>query len=296
MAVKEVIQLRKEDRLKEAFDLALTDLRDDPNEWSRMAMFWVLRDIVQNICIPNRNMEQARSYLTRMEALLPGMKDDNDAGQNAYNRLLKSLAPDADIIKSACELSKTDPTAAYNQIVAKTGPSGNNKDVSLHEDFGWIIYRYIKANINDLTSLQVRGLLRDYMMLKNERPSMRHSVMLNFALNFAKDHPDFSFFRFFQLWGADNLRSEDWQKGTVNGHEIPSLVERICREIGASEKQINIQDFVNQFGKRRTVVIEYLRQSYFWKLMGWQKEKKWEKLWSGFNDYIATYSVLGPSQ
>lgn len=296
MAVKEVTQLRNEGRLKEAFDLALTDLRDDPNEWSRMAMFWVLRDIVQNRCIPNRNMEQARSYLTRMKALLPGMKDDNDAGQNAYNRLLKSLVPDADMIKRACELSKTDPTAAYNQIVAKTGPSGNNKDVSLHEDFGWIIYRYIKANIGNLTSLQVRSLLRDYMMLKNERPSMLHSVMLNFALNFTKDHPDFSFFRFFLLWGAGNLRSEDWQKGIVNGHEIPSLVERICREIGASEKQIDIQDFVSQFGERRTVVIEYLRQSYFWKLMDWQKEKKWEKLWPGFDDYAATYSVLGPSQ
>lgn len=295
MAVKEITQLRKEGRLKEAFDLAATDLRNDPNEWSCMAMFWVLRDIVQNICIPNRNMEQAQSYLTRMKALLPRMKDDNNAGQNAYNRLLKSLAPDADMIKSASDLSKTDPTAAYNRIVAKTGPSGNNKDVTLHEDFGWIIYRYIKANISNLTSLQVRGLLRDYMMLKNERPSMLHSVMLNFALNFAKDHPDFNFFRFFLLWGIENLRSEDWQKGTANDHEIPSLVERICREIGAPEKEIDIQDFVDHFGEKRAIIIEYLRQNYFWKLMGWQKEKKWEELWSGFDDYAATYSVLGPS-
>lgn len=296
MAVKEVTQLRKEGRLKEAFDLAEADLHNDPNEWSRMALFWVLRDIVQNICIPNRNMELAQLYLARMKTLLPRMKDDNDAGRNAYNQLLKSLTPDAEMIKNARELSKTDPTAAYNQIIEKTGLSGDKIDAALHEDFGWIIYRYLKVNIKNLTSRQIRAFLRDYIMLKNERPSMLHSIMLNFALNFAKDHPDFSFYKFFLLWGAENLRPEDWQKGVFDGHVIPTLVERICREIQVSREQFDIQDFVNQFGKNRDTVIEHLRHNYFWKLMGWQKEKKWEELWAGFDNYAANYSVLGPSR
>lgn len=295
MAVRDVTQLRREGKLDEALKMALTDLRNDPNEWSRMAMFWVLRDMVQNVCIPNKDIEQAKAYLSQMKALLPGMKDDNEAGKNAYCRLLKSLSPDSDTIQNACELSKTDPVNAYNLIRGKFGPKYSGVDASLHEDIGWIIYRYLKANVNDLSSLEVRGLFRDYIVLENPRPSMLHSAILRLAINYAKDHSDFNFYKFFLLWGVGNLRAEDWQKGVVDGHEIPSLIERICRTIIESGEQFGVRNFVQQFGRKEIVVLDFMRQDYFWKLVNLHKEGKLQDLWSGFDDYASTCSILGPS-
>ena len=147
-----------------------------------------------------------------MSSLLPTMVDDSGAGERAYTNLYKRLQPNADAISKASELSKNDPSNAYVQVKNYID-SANDVDSALHEELGWIIYRYIKAKISNLTSLEIRTLLKDYMYLRNERPSMLHSQILNFALSFSKEHSDFSFYRFFMLWEPENLRYEDLNKG-----------------------------------------------------------------------------------
>lgn len=295
MAIKDVTNLRKEGRLEEAFALAKREFEEDPNEWTRMSMFWVLRDYVKNVFIPNGDIEKAKECLRHMGDLLPNMIDDSEAGEKSYQYLRKQILPNADIIKKYVEQSKTDPICAYVSLTSQFGTKGTNIDEDLHEDFGWIVYRYMKTNVNQLTSVQIRTLLRDYMLLKNKRPSMLHSTILNFALSFYKGHTDFGFYRFFIMWGVENLRYEDYVNRYDDGHEIPSLISRICRAIVDSNETFFVQDFVDKFNDYKCEVIEHLRQSYFWKLMTLHKEGCSNELLKSFENYVESYSVIGPS-
>lgn len=294
MSVRDVTNLRKEGRLNEALELARRELNEDPNEWTRMSLFWVLRDFAMNQFVPTNNLEQARYCLDQMEELLPDMMDDNGAGKRAYQHLYKLILPNANEIKQISDMSKTNPNEAYQRITEKFGTVAQNIDPKLHEDFGWIVYRYMKANSDQLTSIQIRCLLRDYMQLQNERPSLLHSMILNYALNFSKGHSDFSFYRFFMLWGAKNLRYDDYQEGWADGHDIPSLTSRICKVILDSKETFDVSGFVSQFD-RQNVIVENLRQSYFWGLMNLQKDNKSDELFQEFMNYADNYSGLGPS-
>ena len=294
MSVKDVTNLRKEGKLQEAYDLALQELNEDPNEWTNMSMFWVLRDYAQRIYIPANNLEKARICLDQMRKLLPVMIDDSGAGERAYQALYKQILPNASEIKAAVDLSKSNPIEAYNTAVAKFGNDGRALDRSLHEDFGWVIYRYLKANNENLTNLQIRELLRDYMQLENERPSLLHSVILNFALNLSKANNGFNFYNFLILWGINNLREEDFENGYKDGHDIPSLVNRLCKTIIDSEQKFNVSEFVGEFS-HKSIVVEGLRQYYFWKLMNLYKENQLSQLWESFEYYANEYSALGAS-
>lgn len=293
MAVKDVTILRKSGKLIEAYKLAKQELSEDPNQWTRMSMFWVLRDLAQSVFIPKHDVQKARACLSQMHSLLPLMVDDSGAGEKALKNLLKQLQPNADLIKSASELSKSDPTTAYNNVVSAIGSKGESIDKSLHEDFGWIIYRYIKADGDKLKSTKVRGLLRDYILLSNDRPSMLHSMILNYALNYSKSHLDFSLYNFLKMWGIENLRSEDFNDGWVDGHNIPSLVSRICKALIDCNADFDIKEFIDSFDKRRqTEVLEYLRQNFFWKLMNLQKSNDTSTLFTTFEEYARKYSAF----
>lgn len=294
MAVNEVTLLRKEGKLQEAYDLACHELSEERNEWTCMSMFWVLRDTVDKKFLPANNLEEARNCLKQMKDLLPDMIDTSGAGERAYKYLSKLILPNAKEMKDASDLSKTNPNEAYLKATELFGKDAKQLDVNLHEDFGWVVYRYVKAYSEKLTSVQTRCLLRDYMQLQNERPSLLHSTFLNYALNFAKGHPDFSFYRFFILWNPDNLREEDYQEGSKDDHKIPSLISRICRTIVDSGEAFDIPNFVSKF-ERKDVIIENLRQAYFGKLMSLHKEEKLDGLFQAFAFYADNYSELGPS-
>lgn len=295
MSVREVTYLRKEGQLDKALELANSEFEEEDNAWTRMSLFWVLRDYVKCVFIPGGEIEKAKGYLRLMGTLLPGMMDDDGIGEQAYRHLYKLILPDAGKIKTMAALSKTEPDKAYERMVSEFGTKGERLDENLHEDFGWILFRYMKANSNQLTSVQTRALLRDYILLKNERPSMLHSNILNFALKFSKEHKDFNFYKFFTMWGAGNFRQEDYEKGCVDGDEIPSLISRICRTLVDTDANFPINDFVEVFGKRKASVTEYLREAYFWKLMNLHKEEAGDGLWNAFDRYVDNYSSLGPS-
>ena len=81
MSVKEVTLLRKSGNLKEAYKMAIDDLKEDRNNsWAQMSLFWVLRDMCQQLC--NRNaIDKAKICLKEMFSLLPTMMDDSGAGE-----------------------------------------------------------------------------------------------------------------------------------------------------------------------------------------------------------------------
>ena len=259
-----------------------------------MSLFWVLRDMAEKQFIPSNKMEEAQNCLEYMEKLLPNMMDENKIGEKAYQKLYKLILPHASEVKSVLELSKTNPNEAYHKITEFVGTDAKQLDKKLHEDFGWVVYRYMKANADQFTSVQIRYLLRNYMQLKNTRPSLLHSTILNYALNFSKGHPDFSFYKFFMLWNAENLRGKDYEEGDIDGHKISSLISRICRCIIESNEIFDASDFVSKFDKQN-IIIEHLRQAYFWKLMNLHKENRFNELFNAFDFYAENYSKFGPS-
>jgi hypothetical protein len=165
-----------------------------------------------------------------------------------------------------------------------------------HESYGWIIYRYIKAEENNLSSVEVRTFFRDYMNLKNERPSMLHSMILNFALNYSKTHSDFKFYNFLLLWNPDNFRHEDLHNGFKDGKDIPSLISRVCREFVNSNTEINIEEFLSKINLKKEVVIDFFRETIFWNIFNAQKENKFSELWNLFEQYNSNYSKHGQSK
>lgn len=295
MATKDVTRLRREGKLDEAYAMAQEELEAERNEWTCMSMFWVLRDYVQNVYLPEGNIEKCDSVLAGMEELLPIIKDDNLAGRHAYDKLLKQCRPNAVEIINACELSKTDPVAAYDAAIAVSGKHGEKLDATLHNDLGWILYSYLKAKMPELESVKVRKLLRDYTLLNNNRPSTLHSAFLNLAIKFSKGHPDFNFRKFFLMWNPKNLRPEDYDDTNKGDAKIPSLVSRICRVIVESGEVFNVEEFVDAFNIRNDDIIEHLRESSFWKLMGCYKENGIQEFVREVEAYAEMYPVLGPS-
>ena len=142
------------------------------------------------------------------------------------------------------------------------------------------------------------------MNLKNERPSMLHSMILNFALHYSKDHPDFNLYNFFKLWNPSNLGSEDKEKQHFNEKEIPSLISRIFREFNDKDlsididyliENININTWNSHFTSTQQV-LNLLREPFFWKLFNAHKENKHSELWSIFNNYNQTFSKYEKSK
>ncbi len=294
--VSKISSLRKEGRLDEALQMARREISLSYDEWTAMSLFWVLRDYIQNVYVPAGDFASARQALGEMGRLLPNMMDEQGFGKSAYDKVRKLVQPQYAAMKELSELSKTNASLAYERVLQTFGPNG--VDVAFHEDYGWIIYRYLKECLESLDSVRVRELLRDYICLKNIRPSLLHSMILNFAISFAKDHRDFNFYNFFELWGIDNLREEDFIESRYNGNKVPSLVSRVCRAIVDSRVDFDARDFVSGFNSDEVDdVIEDLRQACFWNLIAKVKENdKKEAAYPDFAEYAKRYSALGPSE
>ncbi|WP_218620384.1 tetratricopeptide repeat protein [Flavobacterium sp. I3-2] len=211
------------------------------------------------------------------------------------NLLRPKIDSNYSVIQKAEDLSKKENHSEAIQIFQNLIIQNKLEEVH-HEAYGWIIYRYLKSDINQLNSVQVRTFLRDYMNLKNERPSMLHSMILNFALNFSKSNTDFKFFNFFKLWDPSNLRPEDLKDGDKDGNKIPSLISRICREFINSKAEIDLNFLFDSIKLDNNKILDFFREPYFWKLMNLNKENRFNQLWSLFNEYITKYASYDSSK
>ena len=297
MSAKEISLLRKTGKLKEAYEMAISDLRLLPQDpWVQTSLFWVLRDICQQLCDRNE-IDEASKFLHEMASLLPKMMMRDEQMNNAYNCLYKRLQPNANIVQTALVLSKSDPVRAYEQVKNYINHS-NAIDSSLHEDLGWIIYRYInKVNREESkSSTKIRKMLNDYINLKNKRPSMLHSQILNFALGFSKEHPDFKFYRFFlYFWKPETLRAEDLCRSFYNNSEIPSLVSRVCRQFIDSGEDINVEELCEKINLSRIEVLDLIREPQFWKIINLHKENRKDEMFAAFTIYNEKNASYGAS-
>ncbi len=102
------------------------------------------------------------------------------------------------------------------------------------ESQGWGIYRYLRDNLEQLSSTEARRLLLDYLQLNTPRPSLLHSLVLALVLREYERIGMKSFPAFFRLWGKENFRSEDWQPYLQGEETLPPLAHRTIERLKVS--------------------------------------------------------------
>jgi hypothetical protein len=304
MDSKTVFELRKEaqnlsgieklNKLNNALNISRNlYLEDSSDEWIQKAFAWVLMDLCKYY-LAERNLIQAGVCYNEL-ITIDFQGYDDDIIENQKNFLRPKIDTNYSEVQKAEELSKSgnnkEALEIFKNLIAQ-----NRLTELHHESYGWVIYRYIKAEESNLSSVEVRTFFRDYMNLKNERPSMLHSMILNFALNYSKTHSDFKFYNFFLLWNPDNLRHEDLHDGYKDGKSIPSLISRICREFVNSNTEINIEEFISKIDLSKETVLDFFRETIFWNIFNAHKENKFFELWNLFEQYNNNYSKHGQSK
>lgn len=275
--VKDITEMRKSGRLEEAYEMAQALRVADPGEWADMALFWVLRDMVwQLLNTPtDEGRVRAQDLLTQMESLQRTMKDDKDLGKPAIMKLRRMLSPHASDIAACSELAKTDPITAFDRASNIVGGEGKPLDPSLHEELGWIYYRYLRAKGDQLAPREGPAVLWKYLCLTNKRPSLLHSMMLGQAVTLRRLGQDFSFSGFLQHWGPRMLRREDLQPTRDgNGVTFPSLLLRVCDQL-AQEGTPLIEELAEGAGCPPRNIADMQRKWWFWTLYNIKKEEGW---------------------
>ena len=291
----------KVNKLLEGLDLAHSIFTSGESDgWTQKALAWVLIDLC-NAWVLLNNLAEAAKYYNQLTAIEFYDEDDIISKQILF------LRPKINInyaeIKKAEDLSKQGRHTDAFSLMTKLISDGKLQPLH-HESYGWIIYRYIKSEIKNLDSVSVRTHLRDYMNLKNKRPSMLHSMILNFGLNYSKEHSDFNLYKFFLLWNPDNLRYEDKTESEFKEKKIPSLILRIYREFIDKGYPVDLQLFLekvkigdsNYSDSSESLTIDLIRQPIFWKLYKLNKDNKLEELWGQFNKYTSEYVIDTPSE
>jgi hypothetical protein len=284
---KELNGINKVNKLNEALQIANNLYQSEPyDEWNQKAFAWVLIDLCKYY-IPVNNLNQALIHFNQLNNIQFDYPDDIIESQKKY--LKPKIDTNYQEIYKAEELSKSGKNQEALTIL-KNLISQNRLTEIHHESYGWIIYRYIKAEEGNLSSVAVRTFLRDYMNLKNERPSMLHSMILNFALNYSKTHNDFKFYNFFLLWNPANLRYDDLHEGYKDGKSISSLISRICREFVNSNAKIDIDEFSIKINLDKETILDFFRETFFWNVFNAHKENRFSDLWNLFEQYNNQYS------
>lgn len=291
---KDLSGVEKLNKLNNALGIARKLYSDEPyDDWIQKAFAWVLIDLCKHY-ITDNNLNQAGTCYRELSTIdFQGYEDEIIESQK--NFLRPKIDTNYSEVHKAEELSKNGKHKEALAICKKL-ISQNQLSELHHESYGWIIYRYIKAEESNLSSLGVRTFLRDYMNLKNERPSMLHSMILNFALNYSKTHNDFKFYNFFLLWNPNNLRYEDLNDGYIDGKSIPSLISRICREFAKSNTEINLEEFSDKIALDKETILDFFRETIFWNIFNTHKENRFAVLWNLFEQYNINYSELGQSK
>ncbi|MBN8545944.1 MAG: hypothetical protein J0L60_07400 [Ignavibacteria bacterium] len=284
----------KLNKLTEALNNANNLTASEKNdEWTLKAIAYIFIDLCKYF-LSIDDHQQAEIYYQKLCSINFQTEDNIIEGQKEY--LHSKLDINNSEVQKADKLSKNGNHTSALRII--TNLISNKKLTELHhESYGWIIYRYLKAEEKNLSSITVRTFLKDYLNLRNERPSLLHSMILNFALNYSKAHTDFKFYIFFKMWNPKNLRYEDLHDGTKDENIIPSLISRIIKEFVRTETPVNIEeDILQPSGLDMKYVIDLFREPYFWNLINVKKEDKYSDLWHLFENYNTLYSHYGPSK
>lgn len=286
-----VYSLRKEGEIDQAYQYASKLYDNNPSDEDiKKAYAWTLIDLCKREHA-NGNLPMAQEWMSKLSSL--DFEDPYDDFTNTIIKVIKSLKvklnPFSDKISLANDLSKNGQTTQAYEIMLGLAREGHITSDS-HENYGWIIYRYLKDNIQTLTSVQARSILRDYIQLTNSRPSNLHSQILNFALNYSKRDAAFKLIPFLKLWGPQYITTDDFRDSIAqDGKTIPSLMKRISREV-VKYSQAEVNEFIELLPVGKTEFIEMLREGSFWNLYNLMNEHRYDELWRQFDAYLCSYA------
>ena len=287
---KKVFELRKNKQLSDAYKIASHLFTNDPkDEWIQKAYAWVLIDIIK--IESTKNLELAKNFFNQLNSINFVTHDD------ILSKQIELLKPKLDSgytqVQQAEQLSKNGKHQDALNIFQNMKQTGN-LNISHHESYGWILYRYVKAFENTLTIDALKKILFEYLNLKNEKPSLLHSMILQIAVHYSSTHKDFDIFKFFQIWNPKYLQSDDLQKQYHEGKEFPSLLSRLIKVIINNQTPYDINYLIHEIGNEN-LIIESIRETFFWKIFQAHKENQFNFMWSILNYYVNTYSNYGPS-
>lgn len=287
---KKVFELRKNKQLDEAYKIAIYLFNADPHdEWTQKAYAWVLIDIIK--IESTKNLDLAKNFFNQLNSINFVKQDDILSIQ--IELLKPKLDSSYSLIQQAEQLSKNGNHQESLEIFQKIKQSGT-LSTNHHESYGWTLYRYVKAFENTLNIDSFKKKLFEYLNLKNERPSLLHSMILQITVHYASTHKDFDIFKFFQIWNPKFLQSDDLQKQYHEGKEFPSLLSRLIKIIINNQTPFDVNYLINEIGNEE-VVVESIRETFFWKVFQAHKDNQLNFMWSILNYYVNTYSKYGPS-
>lgn len=230
------------------------------------ALFDVYCDIAEQ-CMATGVMSYMKGLADRMAELLSDI-DDGGHSRRRYESLLKLQQPYGREIAAASALSRRagHESEAYD-AVRRIGVPLHQLGRQLHEDAGWIIYRFMKASADRLTSVQMRGLLRDYLLLENPRPSALHSAVLRIAAKFARTAPEFNFCKFFMMWQPRYITADDAVTAHVGDRRVPSLLSVVVETMLDSDAVAELPELLGLVKLPPAVIMEVIREGFFRKII-----------------------------
>lgn len=292
MSFKEVNNLRKEGKLNDALRLAESDLQSEQSHWTYSALFWVLRDFC-NQYISQNQYQYALNVIQRMESVVDFISDYDGVAYSTLQSLRRHTTPLWQEINNLAELSKNgQEELAYTQIYEF---NRNNKlSPLLHEDFGWIIYRYLKKYYESCGSLTARRALHTYLQLETKRPSTLHSQILNVATLISEKYDDFKFLPFLELWDVEMLSDDDFRSSFWNDREIQPLVERIierCFKLGYALTEVK-EAFTKNQNISEHLVLSIFARFHFFSIFNYSRENNIQSFFSEIDNYTSTIDGL----
>ena len=283
--MRNIYALRRAGNYKEALPLARDLVCNDPDDDSCCALAWILIDICK-YCISKERYVEARQFFEELDELdIVNYNDFTEVIVQNINRLRTKVDVNYALLSRAESLSKSGQEKEAFDLVT---PVKYNLTETLHESFGWIVYRYLKSSTNSLSVDEVSSILNDYLQLKNDRPSLLHSVILSFALGFVHSNPNFDFYNFFLKWNPQMLRIEDLQESEFDDKKIKPLAYRVGSYIVKSYPSYEAKVLFSVSSRG----LDCFREVYFGRLFELHKEQRDDALWMCFDSYASQYGSL----
>ncbi len=229
---KDVFLKRREGALDEAYQLAIELVsKAEANDWDYKALAWCCIDLIKRDATDGNPhaIDGYRAHLEKVDAT----EDEILRKQKQFALSLCSASGAA--MAKARSLSKSGKHLEAAAIYRKQLAAGS-AEADIQNGLAWELYRLAKS-LMDLpgdAAQRVKLLLREYLRLRVERPSLIHSCMLQVAATLAVDGKlDMAVFS--QLWGLQHLRDEDYErfKGQ-DGKSYPSLAEKVLQHAAKS--------------------------------------------------------------
>ena len=258
MSFKQVNELRKNGQLPEAYEMAVNDLNQAPDDvWAARALFWTLHDMAYDE-MERGYANEAAVLAERMEQLLPSMGeqetadgDERSLPDRALARLVRHMQPYYADVKAAYQEARTGDTIAPYDFVAQL-IADHRLTEPLHERAGWIIWHHLWHQQQRMPSIEARQALAHYMSLTGvDSPSVLHSRILVVAIRLAKRFAkEFDFAKFLDMWGESNFMPDDWerhQRKQGHGAPFPALVEQAVAQYISCKKQNHDMNYSEEF-------------------------------------------------